>query len=158
MIERDHPKLSVRKQSRLLKVNRNRLEPAAPKRTASDLAVMAAIDGLHTELPFLGARKLVRELRDLGHRAGRGRVRRLMRLMGISALVPQPYTSKPSPENPIYPYLLRDREITRADEVWCADITYIPMSKGHAYLVAIMDWNTRAVLAWELSNTMALAN
>ena len=77
-----------------------------------------------------------------------------MCLMGISAMVPQPYTSEPSPENPVYPYLLRDMEIARADEVWCADITYIPMGKGHAYLVAIMDWHTRAVLAWELSNTM----
>jgi putative transposase len=154
MIERDHPHLSIRKQSELLEVNRNRLEPAAPKSTVSDLAVMAELDALHAEFPFPGARKLVRELRDLGHRAGRGRVRRLMRLMGVSALAPQPYTSKPSPENQIYPYLLRDREITRADEVWCADITNIPMSKGHAYLVAIMDWYTRAVLAWEVSNTM----
>lgn len=77
-----------------------------------------------------------------------------MRLMGISALVPQPYTSAPSPENVIYPYLLRDLEVKRANQVWCADITYIPMGKGHAYLVAIMDWHTRAVLAWEVSNTM----
>jgi len=154
MIERDHADLSIRKQCELLEVNRNRLEPCAPKRTASDLAVMASIDALHTEFPFLGARKLVRELRDLGHRVSRKRVRRLMRLMGISALVPQPCTSKPAPENPIYPYLLRDMEITEADEVWCADITYIPMVRGHAYLVAIMDWHTRAVLAWELSNTM----
>ena len=174
MIERAHKKLSVRKQCNLLDVNRNRLEPRTPKRTASDLAVMAEMDVLHTEFPFLGARKLVRELRDLGHRVSRKRVRRLMQLMGISALVPQPNTSKPSPENKIYPYLLRDLEITQADQVWCADITYIPMAKGHAYLVAIMDyllcrsadrlrilldgqWHTRAVLAWELSNTMDIA-
>ena len=154
MIERDNKKLSIRKQCELLEVNRNRLETRAPKRTASDLTVMAALDELHTEFPFLGARKLVRELRDIGHRVSRKRVRRLMTLMGISALVPQPCTSKPSPENKIYPYLLRDLDITQADEVWCADITYIPMAKGHAYLVAIMDWHTRAVLSWELSNTM----
>lgn len=154
MIERGHPQLSIRKQCELLQVNRNRLEPRSPKRTASDLEVMRAVDEIHTELPFLGARKIRLELRDRGHRVGRGRVRRLMRLMGIRALVPQPYTSEPSPENPIYPYLLRDMKIARADEVWCADITYIPMAKGHAYLVAIMDWHTRAVLAWELSNTM----
>jgi putative transposase len=147
----------VRKQCDLLDVNRNRLEPRVPKRTASDLAVMAAMDTLHTEFPFLGARKLVLELRELGHRVSRKRVRRLMQLMGISALVPQPNTSKPSPENKIYPYLLRDLEITQADQVWCADITYIPMAKGHAYLVAIMDWHTRAVLAWEMSNTMDIA-
>jgi putative transposase len=157
MIERKNKKLSVRRQCALLAVNRNRLEPRAAKRTASDLELMRLIDALHTEFPFLGARKIIRELRDLGHRAGRGRVGRLMRLMGIEALVPQPYTSKASPENPIYPYLLRGRAITRADEVWCADITYIPMEKGHAYLVAIMDWHTRAVLAWEVSNTMDTA-
>jgi putative transposase len=153
MIEPSHPKLSVRRQCALLDVNRNRLKPRAPKRTGSDLTVMALIDEIHTDYPFLGARKIVRELRDLGHRVGRARVRRLMREMGISAMVPQPCTSKPSPENPIYPYLLRGREISRADEVWCADITYIPMERGHAYLVAIMDWHTRAVLSWELSNT-----
>ena len=154
MIERDHPKLSVRKQSEMLDVNRNRLGAPAPKRTAADLELMRLIDRIHTDYPFLGARKIRLELRDLGQRVGRARVRRLMRLMGIEALVPQPYTSKASPENPVYPYLLRGREITRADEVWCADITYIPMAKGHAYLVAIMDWHTRAVLAWEVSNTM----
>jgi putative transposase len=113
MIERDNRKLSIRKQCELLDVNRNRLEPRAPKRTASDLETMRLIDGLHTEHPYLGARKIVLELRDLGRRVGRGRVRRLMRLMGIEALVPQPYTSKASPENPVYPYLLRGRAITR---------------------------------------------
>jgi len=148
MIERDHPKLSLRKQCEMLDVNRNRLEPRAPKRTASDLAVMTALDALHTEFPFLGARKLVHELRDLGHKVGRRRVRRLMRLMGISALVPQPYTSAPSLENVIYPYLLRDLAITRADQVWCADITYIPMAKGHAYLVAIMDYPRCRSAVW----------
>ena len=153
MIEPGHPKLSVRRQCAMLKVNRNRLAPRAPKRTGSDLAVMTLIDEIHTDYPFLGARKIVRKLRDRGRRVGRARVRRLMREMGISAMVPQPSTSKPSPENPIYPYLLRGREIGCADEVWCADITYIPMAKGHAYLVAIMDWHTRAVLSWELSNT-----
>jgi putative transposase len=154
MIERGHPQLSIRKQCELLKVNRNRLGPRAPKRTAEDLEVMRSIDEIHTEHPFLGARKIRLELRDLGWRVGRRRVRRLMRLMGISAMVPGPCTSEPSPENPIYPYLLRDMEVTEADEVWCTDITYIPMGKGHAYLVAIMDWHTRAVLAWEVSNTM----
>ncbi|MFT5108739.1 MAG: putative transposase [Pseudoalteromonas tetraodonis] len=117
MIERAHKKLSVRKQCDLLDVNRNRLEPRVPKRTASDLAVMAAMDALQTEFPFLGARKLVLELLELGHRVSRKRVRQLMQLMGISALVPQPNTSKPSQENKIYPYLLRDLEITQADQV-----------------------------------------
>jgi putative transposase len=124
MIEHDNPKLSIRRQCALLAVNRNRLGPRAPKRTASDLELMRLIDALHTEFPFLGAREIVRELRELKHRAGRGRVGRLMRLMGIEALVPKPYTSK-ALENPIYPYLLRGRAITRADEVWCADITQV---------------------------------
>jgi len=157
MIDHGHPQLSIRKQCELLQVNRNRLAPREPKRTAADIEIMRLIDVIHTGHPFLGARKIRLDLRDLGWRVGRRRVRRLMRLMGIEALVPQPYTSKASPENPVYPYLLRDRAVTRADEVWCADITYVPMEKGHAYLVAIMDWHTRAVLAWELSNTMDTA-
>ncbi len=115
---------------------------------------MRCLDEIYTELPFYGSRKLRRELRDYGYRIGRHRVRRLMRIMGIVAMVPQPTTSKPNKEHTIYPYLLRSRAITEVDEVWCADITYIPMEKGHAYLVAIMDWHSRAVLAWELSNTM----
>lgn len=154
MIERSHPQLSIRKQCELLAVNRNRLDAPPPKRTAEDLELMRLIDLIHTQHPFLGARKIAHDLRDYGWRVGRARVRRLMKLMGIEALVPKPSTSEPSPANPIYPYLLRGVEITCADEVWCADITYIPMAKGHAYLVAIMDWATRAVLAWELSNTM----
>lgn len=154
MIEPNYIKLSVRRQCVLLAVNRNRLEPRSEKRSESDRKIMAAIDLLHTDYPFLGARKLRLELRDLGHKVGRARVRRLMRIMGISALVPQPNTSTPSPDNPVYPYLLRNLRIDHADQVWCADITYIPMTKGHAYLVAVMDWHTRAVLSWEVSNTM----
>ncbi len=107
MIERDHPQLSIRKQCELLDVNRNRLASRAPKRTAEDLELMRQIDAIHTEHPFLGSRKIVLELRDLGHGVGRGRVRRLMKLMGIEAMAPKPYTSEPSPENPVYPYLLR---------------------------------------------------
>jgi putative transposase len=94
------------------------------------------------------------ELLDHGYKVGRKRVSRLMQIMGIEALVPKPNTSKPNKANHIYPYLLRNRKITEVDEVWCADITYIPMEKGHAYLVAVMDWHSRAVLSWEVSNTM----
>lgn len=154
MIEKKHKKLSVRAQSRLLNVNRNRLEPRAPKRTEEDELIMRLLDEIYTELPFYGARKLRRELRNYGYFIGRNRVRRLMKIMGIEALVPQPSTSKPHRDHTIYPYLLRKRKVREVDEVWCADITYIPMAKGHAYLVAIMDWHSRAVLAWELSNTM----
>ena len=154
MIENQHPKLSIRKQAKMLGVNRNRLKPRRPKTTKEDLEIIKIMDDLHMRLPFYGQRKLRLELRDLGYKVGRKRVRRLMVIMGIEALVPQPGTSKPNKANHIYPYLLRHRQITEVDEVWCADITYIPMEKGHAYLVAIMDWHSRAVLSWEVSNTM----
>ena len=154
MIEKNHKKLSIRRQCELLKVNRNRLASPPPRISAEDERIMRCLDEVHTEIPFYGARKLRRELRDYGWFVGRKRVVRLMRIMGIAAMVPQPCTSKPAKDHAIFPYLLRDREITEVDEVWCADITYIPMEKGHAYLVAIMDWHSRAVLAWELSNTM----
>lgn len=154
MIEKDHKKLSVRRQCELLKVNRNRLEKRAPKLTEEDEAIMRCLDEIYMEMPFYGARKLRVELRRYSYQVGRSRVRRLMRLMGIEALVPKPGTSKPNKSHAVYPYLLRDRVISEVDEVWCADITYIPMAKGHAYLVAIMDWHSRAVLSWSLSNTM----
>ena len=154
MIEKKHQKLSIRRQCELLDVKRNRLKPRSARITEEDGLILRRLDELHMELPFYGSRKMQRELRDSGWRIGRNRVRRLMRILGIAALVPQPSTSKPHPDHTIYPYLLRGREITEVDEVWCADITYIPMSRGHVYLVAIMDWHSRAVLAWELSNTM----
>jgi putative transposase len=154
MIENQHPKLSIRKQAKMLGVNRNRLKPRRPKTTKEDLEIIKIMDDLHMRLPFYGQRKLRLELLDLGYKVGRKRVRRLMVIMGIEALVPKPGTSKPNKANHIYPYLLRHRKITEVDEVWCADITYIPMEKGHAYLVAIMDWHSRAVLSWEVSNTM----
>ena len=154
MIESQHPKLSIRKQAKMLGINSNRLKPSRPKTTKEDLEIIKIMDDLHMRLPFYGPRKLRLELLDLGYKVGRKRVRRLMVLMGIEALVPKPGTSKPNKANHIYPYLLRHRKITEVDEVWCADITYIPMEKGHAYLVAIMDWHSRAVLSWEVSNTM----
>ena len=154
MIEKNHTKLSVRRQCELLQVNRNRLDSRRVKVSAEDELIMRCLDEIYTQMPFYGSRKLQRELRDHGWCVGRHRVRRLMRLMGIVAMVPQPSTSVPNKDHRIYPYLLRDRVIKEVDEVWCADITYIPMSRGHAYLVAIMDWHSRAVLSWELSNTM----
>ena len=154
MIEKAHKKLSIRKQCELLDVNRNRLEPRSEQITSEDELIMRRLDELHMEFPFLGNRKLCRELRDFGWSIGRKRMRRLMRTMGIVAMVPQPTTSKPNKEHTIYPYLLRGRAIKEVDEVWCADITYIPMAKGHAYLVAIMDWHSRKVLSWRLSNSM----
>ena len=154
MIDPSVKGLSIRKQSKLLGINRNRLSPAPPKSTEEDLRIMAIMDEIYLECPFYGQRNFRENLRDHGYRIGRGRVRRLMRIMGIEALVPKPSTSVPAKGHKIYPYLLRKRDINTVDEVWCADITYIPMQRGHAYLVAIMDWHSRAVLAWEISNTM----
>lgn len=154
MIDPSDKKLSIRKQAKLLGVNRNRLSPRPTKTDLEDLAIMAIMDEIHMECPFYGQRNFRENLRDHGFHIGRKRVRRLMAIMGIEALVPKPSTSVPAKGHKIYPYLLRNREITEVDEVWCADITYIPMEKGHAYLVAIMDWHSRAVLAWEISNTM----
>ena len=154
MIEKRHSQLSVRKPCQLLAVNRNRLSPRPRKRVEGDEAVMKEIDKIYTEFPFYGARKILIELRCLGIRIGRKRCRRLMKTMGIEALVPKPSTSIPNKKHRKYPYLLRARAVSEPDEVWAADITYIPMCEGHVYLVAIMDWHTRAVLSWRISTTM----
>lgn len=154
MIEKDHPELSVRTQSKLLKVNRNRLNPRGVRISQEDKLIMRDLDQIYTKWPFYGQRKLLRELCKLGWKIGRKRTRRLMKVMGIEALAPKPSLSAPNKEHKIYPYLLRNLTVTEVDQVWCSDITYIPMEKGHAYLVAIMDWKSRAVLSWELSNTM----
>ncbi len=115
---------------------------------------MRRIDELFLKYSFYGSRQMVRQLRREGVCIGRHRVRRLMRLMGLQAIYQKPRTSNPRPEHRIYPYLLRNMRINRANQVWCADITYIPVQRGFLYLVAIMDWATRHVLAWRLSNTM----
>jgi putative transposase len=154
MIEKHHSQLSVRKQCELLAVNRNRLSSRRPKRVKGDEVIMKEIDRIYTEFPFYGARKIVAELRDVGIRVGRKRCRRLMKVMGIEALVPKPSTSIPDKQHRKYPYLLRGAAIAKPDEVWAADITYVPMYEGHVYLVAIMDWHTRAVLSWRVSTTM----
>ena len=116
--------------------------------------MMRRIDELFMAYPFYGSRQMVRHFAREGLSVGRHRVRRLMRKMGLQAIYQAPHTSQPHPEHKIYPYLLKDLAITRADQVWSADITYIPMSRGFLYLVAIMDWAIRKVLAWRLSNTM----
>ena len=120
----------------------------------NDLDLMRWIDELFLRWPFLGSRRMVALLAAAGIRVNRKRVRRLMRLMGIVPLGPKPRTSKPGAGHKIYPYLLRDMVIDRPNQVWCADITYLPIGRGFLYLVAIMDWHSRAVLAWRISNTM----
>lgn len=154
MIDPTNDHLSVRRQCELLQLARSgvyRLKSAAP---ASDLAVMRRIDELHLDLPFYGSRRMTFELNGEGHAINRKRVQRLMRVMGIVALVPRPGTSTPAPGHKIYPYLLRGMAITEPNHVWASDITYIPMAHGFLYLVAVIDWASRAVLAWRLSNTM----
>jgi putative transposase len=125
--------------------------------TPANLALMRVIDEQFLETPWYGTRQMVRHLRRDGHGVGRERVRRLMRLMGLAAIYQRPRTTVPHPEHRVHPYLLRGLLIDRPNQVWCADITYIPMRRGFLYLVAVMDWATRKVLAWRLSNTMDVA-
>ncbi len=154
LIETGHPQLSVRRQAELLKVNRNRLSSVARELSAEELALCREIDELHMLRPYYGSRRIWKELRSRDFVIGRGKVRRLMRRMGLTATYPKPRTSLKGPENKVYPYLLRNLEITRPNQVWCSDITYIPMRRGFAYLVVIMDWHSRAVLSWRISNTL----
>ncbi len=160
MIEPEHEKLSVRRQAALLGVNRNRLEAKrhgarAPRE--EDLKVLQELDRLHTRWPFYGQRKLQMELGKAGLVVNRKRLRRLMREAGIEAVAPKPKTSQPQAGGQRYPYLLRDLVVDQPDQVWCSDITYIPMACGHVYLSAVMDWASRAVLGWRLSNTLEAA-
>jgi putative transposase len=154
MIRREHPELSLSHQCRLLSISRSSFYYAPRRESSETLALMRRIDGLFLKYPFYGSRQMVRHLRRESVSVGRHRARRLMRLMGLQAIYQAPRTSTPHPEHRIYPYLLKGLAITRADHVWCADITYIPVQRGFLYLVAIMDWATRHVLAWRLSNTM----
>lgn len=153
-IEKNHPHLSVRRQCRLLSLTRSTLYAMPAGESAENLALMRRIDEQFLETPWYGSRQMARWLRRQGHLVGRHRVRRLMRKMGLSPIYQAPQTSQPRPQHRIYPYLLRDLTIERPNHVWCTDITYIPMRRGFLYLVAIMDWATRKVLAWRLSNTM----
>jgi putative transposase len=156
LVQPDDRDLSVRQQCELLRLARSSLYYVATNVSAEESALMKAIDRIYTKWPFYGSRKIVLELRQLGHDVNRKRVQRLMQVMGLQGLVPGPHTSKPHPDHRIYPYLLRRMDITRPNQVWAADITYIPLESGWAYLIAIIDWHSRAVLAWELSNTMTV--
>ena len=153
MIDKGHP-LPITRQARLLGLARSSVyyEPVAT--SEADLKLMAAIDEVHTELPFYGSRRIRNELRDRGFVVGRGHVATLMRTMGITAIAPRRRLSKPAPSHKVYPYLLRGLEITEAGHVWSADITYLPLARGFCYLAAVMDWASRRVLSWRLSNTL----
>jgi putative transposase len=154
LVDRDHGRLSIRRQCTLLGVARSGVY--RPRRPANDndLVLMRRIDELFTAWPFLGSRRMAALLRADGRGVNRKRAQRLMRRMGIAALGPRPRTTKPAPGHRIFPYLLRGLTIDRPNQVWAADITYVPIGRGFLYLVAVMDWASRAVLAWRLSNTM----
>jgi putative transposase len=153
MIDRKDP-LPITRQCSLLDLSRSGFYYAPSPLSAKDLELMRQIDEIHLAFPFYGSRKIRDELWARKHNVGRDRVRRLMRRMGIEALYVKPRLSLPHPEHVKYPYLLRGLEIKRANQVWATDITYIPMAKGFCYLVAIMDWASRMVLSWRLSNTL----
>lgn len=154
MIDRSHPMLSLSAQCELVAIGRSSIYYRPKGESPETPALMRKIDALFMKYPFYGSRQIARHLARDGEGVGRHRVRRLMRLMGLQAIYRAPKTSKPHREHRIYPYLLKGLAITRSNQVWCADITYIPMRRGFLYLVAIMDWATRKVLSWKLSNTM----
>ena len=162
LIDRDHREPSIRKQCKLLGLARSGIYRTPPPANDNDLTLMRRIDELFTAWPFLVSRRMTVMLRAAAHprakeaspAVNRKRVQRLMRQMGIAALGPKPRTTVRAPGHKIFPYLLRDMAIERPNQVWASDITYIPIGRGFLYLVAVIDWASRAVLAWRLSNTM----
>jgi len=154
MIEPKHPKLSIVRQCDLVSISRSSFYFTGKGESPLNLRLMRLIDEQFLQTPFYGSRQMTRWLRRLGYTVGRKRVRRLMRQMGLMPIYQAPRTSLKHPEHKVYPYLLGHLTIDRPNRVWCADITYIPMRRGFLYLVAIMDWHSRKVLAWRLSNTM----
>ena len=154
MVHREHPSLSMTRQCALLGVSRSGLYYRSRGTSEEDLALMEAMDRQYLETPFFGARRMRVWLELGGMVVGRKRVQRLMRTMGLRAIYRGPGTSRPAPEHRVYPYLLRNVQITQPNQVWAADITYLPMARGFLYLVAIMDWRSRYVVSWRLSNTL----
>lgn len=154
MIDCQHPNLPIAWQCQLLKVPRSTFYYRKRPASLEDLVLMRRIDELYLKWPFYGSRRMVAQLRGEDYDVNRKRVQRLMRLMGLQAIYQKPNTSRKHPSHKIYPYLLRELPVDHANQVWCADITYIPMKHGWVYLVAIMDWFSRRVLAWRLSITM----
>jgi putative transposase len=154
MIEPDHPQLSIVRQCALVSISRSGFYRRPVGESLLNLELMRLIDAQFLETPWYGSRQMARHLQRQGHAVGRKRIRRLMAKMGLAPIYQRPKTSVPHPEHPVFPYLLRNLVIGRPGQVWCADLTYIPMRRGFFYLVAIMDWASRKVLAWQISNTM----
>jgi putative transposase len=155
LIDSDHPQLSVRRQCELLGLNRSTLYYEPASETAENLALMKLIDKQYTDCPFYGSRKMTAWLQEVMKlEVNRKRVQRLMRLMDLEAIYPKPKLSAPGQGHKVFPYLLRNVQIARVDQVWSTDITYIPMMSGFMYLAAVIDWYSRYVIAWRLSNTL----
>ena len=154
LIEPGRAQLSIARQCALVSISRSSFYHQPVGETAETLALLRLIDARFLEMPWYGSRRMARHLRREGHEVGRKRVRRLMTSMSLAPIYQRPRTTVPHPEHRIYRYLLRDLVVNRPNQVWCADITYIPMRRGFLYLVAVMDWSTRKVLAWRVSNTM----
>jgi len=154
VVDVNHVQLSIAKQCELLQIARSSFYYQALPPSKEELLIMQLIDKQYLETPFYGSRKMTLVVRSHGYVVNRKRVQRLMRQMGLFAIYPKPNTSKAHPTHRVYPYLLRELAITRSNQVWCSDITYIPAAKGHFYLVVIMDWYSRKVLAWRISNTL----
>ena len=154
MVDREHPSLPVVRQCALLGVSRSSIYYRPTMASEADLTLMQAMDRQYLETPFYGSRRMKAWLDRNGMPVSRKRVQRLMRIMGLRAIYRRPRTSQPAPEHRVYPYLLRNAKITGPNQVWAADITYLPMARGFLYLVAIMDWYSRYVVAWRLSNTL----
>src|SRR5215467_9731905 len=154
MVDSMNPVLPISHQCRLLGVSRSSAYRKPAEVSAEDLAIMALIDRQYLARPYYGSRRMAAWLATQGHVVNRKRVRRLMQLAGLVVIYPRPNTSAPAVAHKIYPYLLGGLSIERVNQVWCSDVTYIPMAKGFLYLVVIMDWVSRAVLAWRLSNTL----
>lgn len=154
IVEPEHPGLSITQQCNILRISRSSFYYEASGESDLNLKLMRLIDEQFLEAPYYGARQMARHLRRQGYWVNRKRVKRLMQKMGLMAIYQKPNTSKPQPEHKIYPYLLRGVDIQEPNRVWCADVTYIPMRRGFLYLVAVMDWYSRKVLSWRLSNTL----
>ena len=154
LVEVGHPQLSVRRQCDLLGLCRAGLYYVPAQETKENLALMRLIDEKYTACPFYGSRRWTAWLRGQGHEVNRKRVQRLMRLMALEAIYPRPNLSASDRQHKVYPYLLRGVSIDRPDQVWSADITYVPLSSGFMYLAAVIDWYSRYVIAWRLSNTL----
>jgi len=154
LIEPDHGRISIRRQCELVGLARASFYYQPAMEPALNLLVMRLVDEQYLKTPFYGWRRMTECLRRLGYAVNPKRIRRLMGIMGLQAIYPKRRTTVPAKDHKVYPYLLRELEVVAPNQVWCADITYVPMVQGFMYLVAVMDWFSRYVLSWELSNTL----